>query len=88
VDIVMVQYRDGSADFIRVFVAERELARQQDLLAKAQGQVTQGLIAIYRALGGGWQIRCRPKGIVALGPPVPGPEQLPPPRELPEPAQP
>ncbi|HKB41490.1 MAG TPA: efflux transporter outer membrane subunit, partial [Gemmataceae bacterium] len=59
VDLALVQYRDGKTDYIRVFVIERELVRQQDRLAQARGEMAQGLIGIYRALGGGWQIRCR-----------------------------
>ena len=31
--------------------------QQQDLLAQARGDVALGLIQVYRALGGGWQIR-------------------------------
>ena len=31
---------------------------QQNLLAQAQGSIALGLIQVYRALGGGWQIRC------------------------------
>ncbi|MBI1914992.1 MAG: hypothetical protein HYS12_09695 [Planctomycetes bacterium] len=30
---------------------------QQNLLAEARGEIAQGLIQVYRALGGGWQIR-------------------------------
>src|SRR5262245_43931015 len=59
VDIALVQYREGKTDYIRVFVIERELVQQQDQLARARGEMAQGLIATYRALGGGWQIRCR-----------------------------
>src|SRR5262249_8901479 len=58
-DLALVQYREGKTDYIRVFVIERELVRQQDQLARARGEMAQGLIGIYRALGGGWQIRCR-----------------------------
>jgi len=31
---------------------------QQNQLAQAQGNVVLGLIRVYKALGGGWQIRC------------------------------
>ena len=30
----------------------------QDQLATSQGRVLLNMIAVYRALGGGWQIRC------------------------------
>jgi NodT family efflux transporter outer membrane factor (OMF) lipoprotein len=56
-DLVMELYRGGRADFGRVFVAEFFLAQQQDLLAQAEGEIAQALVAVYRALGGGWEIR-------------------------------
>jgi NodT family efflux transporter outer membrane factor (OMF) lipoprotein len=58
VDIVLVQYRENAVDFTSVFSAQESLAQQQDLLAQTEGEVSRNLIAIYRALGGGWQIRC------------------------------
>ncbi len=33
---------------------ERSLFDQEDLFAESEGRVTQNLIAIYRAMGGGW----------------------------------
>ena len=36
---------------------EQNLVTQQDLLAQARGQIAQGLVATYRAMGGGWEIR-------------------------------
>jgi NodT family efflux transporter outer membrane factor (OMF) lipoprotein len=51
------QYREGLIDFDRVNNLQRQLVTQQDDLARAQAQVALNLIAIYRALGGGWQIR-------------------------------
>ena len=37
---------------------QQSLVQQQDTLAQAQGEIARGLIQVYRALGGGWQIRC------------------------------
>ena len=56
-DLVQEQYRAGRTDFGRVFVAESSLVAQQDSLAAAEGQIASNLVEIYRALGGGWQIR-------------------------------
>ncbi len=56
-EIVVTQYRAGTVDFNRVDVIEQNLVQQQDLQAQARGQIAQGLIQVYRALGGGWQIR-------------------------------
>ena len=57
VDLVMLQYREGKVDFGRVFINQEFLTAQQDQLAVAQGAVAQNLIQLYKALGGGWQIR-------------------------------
>jgi NodT family efflux transporter outer membrane factor (OMF) lipoprotein len=57
VEITRDQYTEGEVDFTPVFLFESTLTEQQDELAVAQGDIAQGLIGIYRALGGGWQIR-------------------------------
>jgi NodT family efflux transporter outer membrane factor (OMF) lipoprotein len=56
-NIAMVQYEEGTRDFTAVLTAEQNLYTTQNNLAIAIGGVPLGLIAIYRALGGGWQIR-------------------------------
>jgi hypothetical protein len=40
-----------------VLTAQQALLSQQDNLAVGQGDVPQGLIAVYRAFGGGWELR-------------------------------
>ena len=57
VKIVVFQYEKGAVDFNRYAVIEQNLVTQQDLLAQARGQIAQGLVATYRAMGGGWEIR-------------------------------
>ncbi len=57
VDLALIRYRDGFADFTRVLIAQKALALQEALLTDARGSVARNLIDIYRALGGGWQIR-------------------------------
>ncbi len=57
VDLVRSQYDAGKTDFNRVLTVEQALTQQQDQLAVAQGNVVQSLVQIYKALGGGWQIR-------------------------------
>jgi NodT family efflux transporter outer membrane factor (OMF) lipoprotein len=56
VDIVTKEYQGGAADFNRVALIEQNLVQQQDLLAQTRGEIAQGLIQIYRALGGAWQV--------------------------------
>ena len=57
VGLVRDQYNAGKTDFNRVLIVEQQLTQQQDALAVSQGLVVQSLIQLYKALGGGWQIR-------------------------------
>lgn len=55
--LVLNLYKEGKADYNRVFNVLTILVAQQDLLAQAAGDVGLYLVEINRALGGGWQIR-------------------------------
>jgi NodT family efflux transporter outer membrane factor (OMF) lipoprotein len=60
-DIATIQYREGLTDFQRVLDSQRTLFSQQELLVTSRGNLTQNLIALYKAMGGGWeQGRSRP----------------------------
>lgn len=59
VQVSLAQYKAGMVDFNRVSLLEQNLVQQQDQLAQAKGNIALGLVATYRALGGGWQIRER-----------------------------
>jgi NodT family efflux transporter outer membrane factor (OMF) lipoprotein len=48
-------YRSGLVDFLTVLDAQRELYSNEDLLAQSQTSVTTNLVALYKALGGGWE---------------------------------
>ena len=54
-DIATIQYREGLVDFQRVLDSQRALFSQQERLVSTQGAVTQSLIAVFKAMGGGWQ---------------------------------
>lgn len=60
VDEGIAQYQGGLTDFNRVAVLQQRLIQSEEQLAQAQGEIAQGLVSIYRALGGGWQIRLAP----------------------------
>ncbi|MGD9080369.1 MAG: TolC family protein [Desulfobacterales bacterium] len=57
VDLSMLQYREGLVDYQRVLDSQRFLTDQQDIWTETRGDVIINLIAMYKALGGGWQIR-------------------------------
>ena len=53
-ELADIQYRAGLIGFQPVLDSQRFLAQQQDLYASSAGQMLQNLIAVYKALGGGW----------------------------------
>jgi NodT family efflux transporter outer membrane factor (OMF) lipoprotein len=57
VELSMIQYREGLVDYQRVLDTQRFLAQGQDLLTSTTGSVAVNLVGMYKALGGGWQIR-------------------------------
>jgi len=89
--VAQVKYREGEIDFNRLFTVQQLLLNQQELLAIARGNAAQSLVDLYRALGGGWEIRLDPS---AGGPETPEfptapslpstKEMLPLPRPVPE----
>jgi NodT family efflux transporter outer membrane factor (OMF) lipoprotein len=56
-DIAVLQYREGIRDFTTVLVAQQALLNEQNNLAIALGSISSNLVGVYRALGGGWEIR-------------------------------
>src|SRR6516225_3221382 len=49
--------KDVKFDLNQAFVTSNFLVGQQDKLAQSQGDIALGFIQIYKALGGGWEIR-------------------------------
>jgi outer membrane protein TolC len=61
-------YEQGVVDYQRVLDSQRAAVLQQDALAQSRGQVATNLVAVYKALGGGWTMRC-PTSIPELATP-------------------
>jgi NodT family efflux transporter outer membrane factor (OMF) lipoprotein len=57
VKLSVTQYREGAVDFQRVLDAQRSLLTSQDSLARTRSAVATNLVALYKALGGGWEVR-------------------------------
>lgn len=53
----MLQYKEGMVDYQRVLDTQRSLSDQQDFWTATRGEVILNLVSLYKALGGGWQIR-------------------------------
>ncbi|HSV13307.1 MAG TPA: efflux transporter outer membrane subunit [Tepidisphaeraceae bacterium] len=59
-DMANQLYQQGLLDFLSVLDAQRSLYQSQDSLAQSDRLVTTDLIALYKALGGGWEIESTP----------------------------
>jgi NodT family efflux transporter outer membrane factor (OMF) lipoprotein len=57
VDLADLQYREGAADYTRVLNTQQFLVDEQDRLVATQGSVALSLTSLYKALGGGWELR-------------------------------
>jgi NodT family efflux transporter outer membrane factor (OMF) lipoprotein len=76
VKLVTAKFDVGQIDSTAVFVATQFLAQDQIQYAQAKGDIALGLIAVYRALGGGWELRLSEGAACAK--PTPAPEAVPP----------
>jgi NodT family efflux transporter outer membrane factor (OMF) lipoprotein len=83
------QYRRGLINFQTVLDSQRQLLENEDQLAITAGNVSASYIALYKALGGGWEIypavlnrRAPPPGMIHL-PPLDPVEQVPAPPVVP-----
>jgi outer membrane protein TolC len=54
VDLARTLYRSGMTDFRAVLDAERDLFQAQDDLARSDTAAASDRVALYKALGGGW----------------------------------
>jgi len=54
-DLASDSYRQGIATFIDVLDAQRQLAQAEQQRAQARVQSSLDLVALYKALGGGWE---------------------------------
>jgi len=55
--LIMEEYQNGAADYTTVLTAEQAVLAQEDALMQSRGAVPLALVSIYKALGGGWQLR-------------------------------
>ncbi|MAL38243.1 TolC family protein [Pseudomonas sp. Choline-3u-10] len=51
-----IRYREGTVDFLVLLDAERERLAAEDAQAQAEVEVYRGVVGLYKALGGGWQL--------------------------------
>jgi len=51
------QYREGAVDYTRVINTQQFLLTEQDKWVSTKGAVALDLTTLFRALGGGWELR-------------------------------
>lgn len=54
-DLASIRYREGTVDYLVLLDAERERLGAEDAQAQGEVELYRGIVAIYKALGGGWQ---------------------------------
>jgi multidrug efflux system outer membrane protein len=57
VDLSMKLYFNGKVDFLNVLTAQRALYTSEDALIQSTSALAMDLIALYKALGGGWEVK-------------------------------
>lgn len=57
VELSFIQYREGAENFQRVLDAQTRLLDERNRLAETRSSIATNLVALYKALGGGWEIR-------------------------------
>ncbi len=55
VDLSLQLYTEGQTDFLNVVTAQRLLYASEDALVQSDRSIATDLIALYKALGGGWE---------------------------------
>ncbi len=76
VEEALLLSKDVKFDLNTAFVTSNFLVTQQDKLAQARGDIALGFIQVYKALGGGWEIRLPtavPVGDIIASPDAPAP---------------
>jgi Outer membrane efflux protein/Biotin-lipoyl like len=56
-ELALSQYTDGVADYSRVIDAQQASLLAEANLVEARAAVSENLVALYKALGGGWEVR-------------------------------
>jgi NodT family efflux transporter outer membrane factor (OMF) lipoprotein len=54
-ELSTLRYKEGFSDYQRVLDSQQSLFSQQQRLVTSYGESTRSLIALYKALGGGWE---------------------------------
>lgn len=56
-ELSVLQYKAGATDFTTVLTAAQSRLDAEDAYVQSQGNILQGIVSIYREIGGGWESR-------------------------------
>ena len=70
-DLSLQLYSQGTEEFLNVLNAQRSLLVAEAALADSDRTVVSDLIALYKALGGGWETPATPTEAQASAKPAP-----------------
>lgn len=57
VEVALAQYQEGAVDYQRVLDTQRALLQEETSLTQTHATIATNFIALYKALGGGWELR-------------------------------
>jgi multidrug efflux system outer membrane protein len=77
-ELANIRYKDGVTDFITVLDAERTALDSEDKLVQSGINAATALVAVYKALGGGWETVAQANDKVDLSTPTAPPIDAPP----------
>ena len=58
-ELSVLQYKSGSTDFTTVLTAAQARLDAEDSYVQSKSNILQGIVSIYREIGGGWENRSR-----------------------------
>jgi NodT family efflux transporter outer membrane factor (OMF) lipoprotein len=57
VDLSLIQYREGATDYTSVLNSQQAKLRLEDEYVNTRGLLALNVVSLYKALGGGWELR-------------------------------
>ncbi len=62
VELANQLYTKGFGEFLNVLVNQRSLYQAEDALVQSERTMTENVVALYKALGGGWEAPTQSSG--------------------------
>ena len=56
-ELSVLQYKSGATDFTTVLTAAQARLEAEDSYVQSQSNILQGIVSVYREIGGGWELR-------------------------------